>query len=338
MSIFSAIIGAVTGTRIEKSVKIYSPGERDGRAVICHRCEKELGPDHDDDECAHRGFSRRTVLLGLLGAPAAALAARELGVPIPQARIQVVARSGDMFEVETLNPFTIAWEGARTSRGTPFKADNGLAQGGGILSFHGQDLSRPDKWLRVHRGLAEMNVLALVDTVTGKPVKYRIIRNEEAEKTVRAAYQRIQFNHRAMAENLWKTQGYKIPDRPIERGTLDVPVDNVTPGRQGSFKAKAEPNSGETFLIDYHAADHKNGDRVAWRRAEHPAMKALLFFPASKPDLRPQQFTGSLHDAIAAINQHYPENAGLLRKTIMSMNPEYRKRVAPVRTVEKERA
>lgn len=174
------------------------PGSDETRKVVCYRCEREIDERHEVEGCRKSGMSRR-FFFGLAGASAAALVARLEGIPLPTARHQVVAHAGDMFEVETLNAFTIAWEGAKTRNGHPFKTDEGLVQDGGILEFHGQDVSRPDKWLRVHRGLAEMNVLELRDKVTGKPIKYRIIRSEECEKLVSVAQRRVMQDHESAA-------------------------------------------------------------------------------------------------------------------------------------------
>lgn len=203
MSILSSILDVVTGAResvrIERNVKILAPGETEAREVICYRCEKELGPNHDEERCARKGMSRR-FFFGLVGASSLALAARTEGIPIPGIRVQVRAYAGDMFEVETLNPFTLAWDSAKTRGGNPFKSDDGLIQEGGLLEFHGQDLARPDQWLRVHRGLAEMNVLGVVDKTTGQPVKYRIVRSEEAETRVGLAQKAVMQEHYAAAK------------------------------------------------------------------------------------------------------------------------------------------
>lgn len=203
MSILSSILDVVTGAResvrIERNVKILAPGETEGRAVVCYRCEKELGPDHDEERCARRGMSRR-FFFGLVGASSMALAARTEGIPLPSARVQVIARAGDMFEVETLNAFTIAWDAAINRNGLPFKNDEGILQKGGLLEFCGQDVARPDQWLRVHRGLAEMNVLAVMDKVTGQPVKYKIVREEEADRRVGLAQKAVMQEHYAAAK------------------------------------------------------------------------------------------------------------------------------------------
>lgn len=329
MSILSSIIDVVTGresVKIKAASQIFTPGQIASRAVICHRCEEELGPAHDDEACSRIGLSRR-VFFGLMGASAAALAARIEGVPIPGARIQVIARAGDMFEVETLNPFSIAWEGARTKTGNPFKTDDGVIAEGGILQFHGQDLARPDKWLRVHRGLSEMNILGLLDTNTGKPVKYRIVRHDDAEARVGQAYKRVMQDHQQVAAGA--ITGIRS-FMPME--TRQVPVDSAQPNREGLYRAKAVTSSGN-FLIDYTAGKTKAADKVEWRRED---LVGHILIPGSVEDKRRRHFKGDLHRAISEVNDHYPENAAAIKAAIMGCNPEYRRRVAPIRSVESD--
>ncbi len=189
-----SILNIFNRQRIGPEVKILVPGERMNQRVLCPHCEKDM-EGHDALACARKGVSRR-VFFGIFGASAAALALRIEGIPLPSAKVQVRAFAGDMFEVETLNPFTLAWGVAKDK---PFKDDHGALSTGGILEFHGQDVARPDKWLRVHRGLPEMEVLGLVDKVTGSPVKYRIIRSEEADKRVGLAEKRVMQEHYAAA-------------------------------------------------------------------------------------------------------------------------------------------
>lgn len=200
MSLLDTLSGLFGGerVRIEKDVKILAPSEVAAREVICYRCERELGPFHDDEKCRDKGMSRR-VFFGLMGASAAALAARVDGIPFPGATVQVRAYAGDMFSVETLGAFTIAWDAAKTRHGNPFKSDDGVIQAGGLLEFHGQDLARPDQWLRVHRGLAEMNILGVVEKETGRPVKFKMIRSDEVEKLVGEQQKKAMQDHDAAA-------------------------------------------------------------------------------------------------------------------------------------------
>ena len=213
--------------RIAPDAKILAPGERMNQRVICPHCEKEIEEGHDIAGCARKGMSRR-VFFGVFGASAAALALRSNGVPLPTARVQVRANAGDMFEVETLNPFTLAWAVAKDK---PFSSDDGIVSTGGMLEFHGQDVARPDKWLRVHRSLPEMEVLALLDKVTGQEVKYRIVRSEEADRRVGLAEKRVMqeyyaaglgavLDKRRIGYVTWYGEGYRRrpePDSKQER-------------------------------------------------------------------------------------------------------------------------
>ena len=310
------------------------------RKIICHRCEREIDERHEVEGCAKNGMSRR-FFFGLAGASAAALALRLEGVPIPQARIQVIAYAGDMFEVETLNPFTIAWEGAKTRNGNPFKADDGLIQDGGLLEFHGQDVSRPDKWLRVHRGLSEMNVLGLVDKATGKPIKYRIVRSEEADKRVGIEESKLlAIPFLAHSYHSWNTGALaEVRTQPLTRVPFicDIPQDTDKVDRIG---VKYAGHAG--FKIKYTAGKSQELDSVRiiaptspkWfldLRKDASASRARQL-PYSK-DPEHKQFTGNLHNTISMINKEYPDHAQELRLKIMSCNPEYRRRVAPVRSV-----
>lgn len=202
--------------RIGPEAKILAPGERMNQRVICPHCEKEIEEGHDMAGCARKGMSRR-VFFGIFGASAAALALRSNGVPLPTARVQVRAHAGDMFEVETLNPFTLAWAVAKDK---PFRSDDGVLSTGGILEFHGQDVARPDKWLRVIRRIPEIDVLAVLDKVTGRPVNYKIIRCEEADKRVGLAEKRVMQEHYAAARAINRDffQPLLLPSEPGNYG------------------------------------------------------------------------------------------------------------------------
>lgn len=241
--------------RIGPEVKILSPGERMNQRVLCPHCEKELDGGHDPIACSKRGVSRR-VFFGLFGASAAALAMRAEGHPLPFAKVQVRAYAGDMFEVETLNPFTLAWGSAKTRAGNPFKADDGTIAEGGILEFHGQDVARPDKWLRVHRGLSEMEVLGLVDKVTGLPVKYKIVRSGDADKLESAAQKRVMLDHAAAARAMNRDLG-GLRDEAVRRVHQQMIRDE-------KLRAKTAHAIQDKFG-SYRR--HPSVDRLAWGRS-----------------------------------------------------------------------
>ena len=56
--------------RIEKDAKVIDAA--DARKLICYRCERELGPDHDEEKCHRKGMSRRFFLGGLAATAAGA--------------------------------------------------------------------------------------------------------------------------------------------------------------------------------------------------------------------------------------------------------------------------
>lgn len=311
-----------------ESVQITASAEAPARKIICYRCDREIDEQHQVEGCRKSAMSRR-FFFGLAGASAAALALRLEGVPLPVARVQVVAYAGDMFEVETLGAFTLAWEGAKTRHGNPFKTDDGLIQDGGLLEFHGQDVSRPDQWLRVHRGLAEMNVLGLVDKATGKPVKYRIVRAEEADKRVGIAVQRVKSLHGLrMSSGQYLGQPTMVVTER-ESTIRDVPVDSKKVDRQG---VKYAGYAG--FKIKYTAEKSQEYDTVRITVPVVPRKTADERYLCCPWDEQRMVFTASLHHMINMVNRWYPEYAEKLRLKIMSCNPEYRRRLAPVRSVE----
>lgn len=322
--------------------KILAPGEAPARTLVCPHCERELDERHEVEGCRKKGEMPRRLFLGLLGASSAALSARLDGVPLPQARVQVIAGAGDMFEVETLNPFSIAWEAAHNFRGAAFKNDDGILQECGILHFHGQDIARPDKWLRVHRGLKDMNVLGIRDEVTGKPVRYRIVRNTQAEERVNAAYARQRADIEAAAREAQKlyidVHGYHNASIHAEQQKPEVlKADMPNANREGIGKALVTlaPHFGYGFEaaslnITYRAGKTKNADQVEWILLGERPPTIKVDRPGKDLEF-PTHFTGTLHAAIEIVNSHYnTQQSALIRKAIMGLNPEYRQRTGVV--------
>lgn len=256
--------------RILPEAKILAPGERMNQRVICPHCEKEIEEGHDMVTCARKGMSRR-YFFGMLGATAAALALKTQTDPVPFFKPVVVAHAGDMFEVETLNPFTLAWGVAKDS---PFRDDQGVVSTGGILEFHGQDVARPDKWLRVHRGLPKMNVLGIIDKITGKEVDYKIIPSEEADKRVGLAEKRVMQEHYTAARQIMAERRvaqeyldvFRGGKRNRDWGRTGAPEPEIAENIKQQIRARQEDRAdaiNEKFGEWYR---HGSVNRLAWGR------------------------------------------------------------------------
>lgn len=300
-----------SSVRIEADRSLIVPGHGAPTSVICPRCERPIEGLH---ECK-AGMSRRMFGVGLFGATAAALTARLDGVPLPTARVQVIVNGGDAFEVDTDRAFMMAFEKAVSKRGNPFKDEAGVLSEGGLLEFHPLDF-KGDNWLRVYPGVGQMNVLGLRDKESGKPIKYRIVRNQEVERQISATL--------ALSEP-------KPVDRPVIR---QIPTDSKHVSREGGRKATFQSALGE-FQIQYKAGKTKDWDLVTWQFMGLALPSVVAGDHWAKPKTRPVKCTGSLHTAIETLNVEYPEVAFKVRQVIMRLNPEARRRSAAIRQTKK---
>lgn len=143
MSILSSILGAVAqSVRIERSAEILTPG---ARALICYRCDRELGPDHNEERCARKGSTRRFFLGGIaatVAGSAAVAVAAEGGVFGEKAqRIAIEAKKADPLAKILLNGFS----GIRVNRGDMIVVGEGHGRaslGYSRLGFDSDDGSR----------------------------------------------------------------------------------------------------------------------------------------------------------------------------------------------------
>lgn len=94
--------------QIRRDSKIILAGETD-RVLVCYKCDRELGPDHDNERCARRGMSRRFFMGGLAigaatAAATAAASAAEAGL-FGEKQREIVAA------VKNLSPLPVLVEG-----------------------------------------------------------------------------------------------------------------------------------------------------------------------------------------------------------------------------------
>ncbi len=81
MSLLDSITGLFDRDRVKLTAesKLIIPGQT-ARAVICYRCDRELGPDHDEERCARKGTTRRFFLGGLAATAVGIAAGAEVGL------------------------------------------------------------------------------------------------------------------------------------------------------------------------------------------------------------------------------------------------------------------
>lgn len=97
---------------LQKDTALIVPGETP-RAIFCYKCDRELGPDHDDERCARKGSTRR-VFFGRLAVTAASAAVVAKIVPEmlqrsaqAQAPAEIAAETG-LFGDKTESLFNLA--------------------------------------------------------------------------------------------------------------------------------------------------------------------------------------------------------------------------------------
>ncbi len=59
--------------KIESAAKVILAGETAVRQLVCYRCDRELGLDHDDERCQRKAMSRRFFLGGIAATAAGAI-------------------------------------------------------------------------------------------------------------------------------------------------------------------------------------------------------------------------------------------------------------------------
>lgn len=103
--------------RIEKDAKVLTTGE--ARKVICYRCERELGPDHNEEKCQRKGMSRRFFMSGIAATAGLAVAidaglfgekSRELQrklQPGPTPRLPGFVKKGEIVDFGSLAPDSV---------------------------------------------------------------------------------------------------------------------------------------------------------------------------------------------------------------------------------------
>jgi hypothetical protein len=168
-----------------------------------------------------------------------------------------------------------------------------------------------------------MNILGIRDEVTGKPVRYRIVRNDAAEQRVGEAMKRVMQEHKLAGDtvkNLY--QGWQESNKPAL-----LAADMPSLERKGVGTAKVKfPDS--VFDITYTAGKTPAMDWVKWVR--EGVAPPMVDGPYGGKKDRPVKFAGNLHESIRQANEFYPGESELLRKAIMGLNPEYRSRTGVV--------
>ena len=274
-------------------LKIF--GHEEAKEVLCPYCDKPAA-GHDTQNCAERGMNRRSFFfMGLMGASAAALSARLEGIPLPTARVQVVARWRDLIDVkDATGPWRVAYEDARrvSDPARVYKAPNGsfasaeAAQRdpGGLfhtpkaeLTFALADVGKT----RISPALEEMRILAVVDAKTGRPLKYRIYRHDVADRVIadrRAAYQKEQSGKReserreyARRQRIREAWGDHVV---VANGAFPAPI---------GYTRVMDP--GEGIFVDVPAVTAKLATLKA-RHPKHPMVQALWRAPI-RETLRP---------------------------------------------------
>lgn len=214
-------------------LKIFGSSEK--QEVLCPYCDKPAA-GHDVEACADRGMNRRSFFfMGIMGASAAALAARFDGIPLPSAKVQVIARWRDLIQVK--NPqgdFVIAYENARRISDVGMlrherwvegnSREATLANPGGLwhepaahLSFSAHDAARNP---RVSSAIQEMQILAVTDKATGKPLEYRIVRAAAFDAHL-DKQRKIQEAETAERNQLNRVRDWWGPYATLAKGPLD---------------------------------------------------------------------------------------------------------------------
>ena len=265
-------------------------GHNDEKAeVLCPYCEKSLADGHNQDKCAQRGMSRRSFFfMGIMGASSIALAKRLEGIPLTSARVQVIARWRDLIHVlNPQGPFVVAYDSAKRVRDvarvkqSPYPDALSLAmeKPGGLFSvpaerleFHAGDSRRA----RVSYSVDEMQILAVTDKATGKPLDYEIVREprveftqaawrkqdkerREKEKRESAATERIRYKYGARARaaaGIVAPPGYERVFNAESGMFVDVPTEVLR-----AQKLLAKHPKHPTVLAIYHRAQY-GGDKA----------------------------------------------------------------------------
>jgi hypothetical protein len=111
MSIFDIFSHKRESVRILAKSAVVLADDRRDQKIVCYKCDRELGEDHDDERCARKGSTRR-VFFGRLAATAAGAAvvakvAPELFEKVAQSKpVQEIAAEVGLFGQKTKELFS----------------------------------------------------------------------------------------------------------------------------------------------------------------------------------------------------------------------------------------
>lgn len=297
--------------------KLLRPKGQTVTEVLCPRCEKRLDERHVEKDCIASGETRR-MFLGLLGATSVALVARLDGIPIPTARVMVVARSRDLIRVEASGPFSIAFEQAMERDGSKFRADGLVVQDAALMDF------KPDQRIRVNEYCGEMRIVGVKDKATGTDLKFRVVRAHDADMEIpeHMAARRTLDGRIAPTSQLSPLHPSRVP-QGVE-AFLRVPID-------GDFVWDIPTKDG--YYNGLHMPKHFQPASGGVAQPVYRALKGYEFVYSIDSDC--YEIQRFIPANLRALRNKYPKNASVHRaiNKHLGRDPYMSPLTGPVRTL-----